>query len=125
MADWKKLLGEVLLADGTIDTDETRLLRTEILEDGVVDSEEVDFLVMLRNKARGLSPEFDDFFFAALESNILEDGVIDGDEAVRLRSILFADGVIDAKEKAFLNTLKSKAKRLCPEFDALYTDCMR
>lgn len=125
MADWKKVLSDVLLADGVIDADEVKYLKDEILDDGVVDNEEVDFLVSLRNNAKELSPEFEGFFFSALESNILEDGVIDADEAVKLRAILFADGVIDDNEKAFLNSLKSKAKGTCPEFDALFGECMQ
>ena len=125
MADWKKLLKDVLLADGAIDADETALLKAELLADEVIDEEEVDFLVDLRNSAKECSVEFTAFFFEALASNILEDGVVDAEEAGKLRKILYADGVIDAEEKTFLNILKSKAKSLSPEFDALYADCMK
>ncbi len=124
MADWKKLLKEVLLADGTIDAAETRIIKKEILADGKVDSQEVDFLVDLRNSAKENSSEFEKFFFDALTSNILADGVVDKKEAKRLRSILFADGKIDKREKAFLKALKTKAKNVCPEFDALFKDCV-
>lgn len=124
MADWKKLLKDVLLADGTIDAAETQLIKAEIMADGVVDAKEVDFLVDLRNSAKENSPEFERFFFDALASNILADGVIDKGEAKKLRAILFADGVIDAREKAFMKTLRTKAKKTCPEFDALYRECV-
>ncbi len=125
MADWKKLLKDVLLADGTIDAEETELLKTELWADGIVDDEEVDFLIDLRNNAKECSGEFTSFFFDALASNILEDGVVDAVEASKLREILYADGIIDADEKAFLGVLKSKAKSISPEFDALYAECMQ
>jgi len=124
MADWKKLLKDVLLADGTIDDAETKLIKAEIMADGVVDAKEVEFLVDLRNSAKENSPEFNKFFFAALTSNILADGTIDKKEAKQLRTILFADGKIDRGEKAFLKALKAKAKSVCPEFDALYKECV-
>lgn len=125
MADWKKLLKDVLLADGAIDADETKLIEKELMADGVIDGEEVDFIVELRNEASECSPEFTKFFFTALASNILEDGVIDAGEAAKLREILYADGVIDADEKAFLSDIKSKAKSISPEFEALYNECMK
>lgn len=114
MADWKKLLKDVLLADGTIDAAETKIIKAEIMADGVVDAKEVDFLVDLRNSAKGNSPEFEKFFFAALTSNILADGVVDKKETKKIRAILFADGKIDREEKAFLKALKAKAKSVCP-----------
>lgn len=125
MADWQKLLKDVLLADGAIDAEETALLKAELLADGVIDNEEVDFLVCLRNNASECSDEFTAFFFEALASNILEDGVVDAGEAARIREILFADGVIDEDEKEFLSLLKSKAKSLSPEFEVLYNECMK
>jgi len=124
MADWKKLLRDVLLADGVIDAEETALIEKEIMADAVVDAEEVDFLVDLRNSAKKTSAEYETFFFAALQKNILADGVIDKDEAVKLREILFADGVIDEGEKTFLKTLKAGAKQTCAEFDALFHECV-
>ena len=124
VADWKKLLKDVLLADGIVDSDETECLKAEILADGIVDAEEVDFLVELRNGAKELCPEFISFFFDSLESNILEDGVVDAEEVSKLREILYADGVIDDDEKAFLVSLKEKAKGSCPEFDALCIECL-
>lgn len=124
MADWKKLLKQVLLADGVIDAAETRLIKKEILADGVVDGKEIDFLVELRNAAKKNSPEFEKFFFEALTMNILADGCIDRNEVRKLRSILYADGKIDNREKAFLKKLKARAKKACPEFDGLFKKCV-
>jgi uncharacterized tellurite resistance protein B-like protein len=125
MADWQKILREVLLADGTVDAAETSILAQEIMADGMVDEEEVNFLVDLRANATNVCPEFSTLFFTALKSNVLADGEVDADEAKRLREIVFADGIIDANEKAFLTELKNDATSLSPEFEALFAECMR
>jgi uncharacterized tellurite resistance protein B-like protein len=124
MADWKSLLKDVLLADGAIDIGEAKLLRREILADGKVDRQEMAFLAELRAGARFVCPEFTRFFFAALESNILEDGEISAAEVKMLRAILFADGQIDADEKAFLRRLRRRAKDAHPSFEALCKECL-
>lgn len=124
MADWKNLLKDVLLADGTLDAAEADLLRKEILADGVVDFEEVTFLVELRNAAGSRSDEFESMFFESLSKNLLADGMIDDEEAARLRQILFADGVIDEGEKAFLRSLKQNARSTSAEFDKLFRECV-
>lgn len=124
MADWKKLLTQVLLEDGQIDKAEAKLLKREILADGQVDKEELNFLVNLRNKAKSTSPEFDVFFFDAMKSNILADGIIDSRETAKLREILFADGRIDDNEKKFLKQLKKGAKKTCPAFEKLFVECV-
>ena len=59
MADWKKLLKDVLLADGKIDADEAALLRAEIMADGNVDDEEKAFLRELKDGVGESSAEFD------------------------------------------------------------------
>lgn len=124
MANWKSLLQQTLLADGTIDARETAILKREILADGVVDREEVDFLAALRNAARELSPEFTAFFFEALKTHLLADGVLDKEEGELVREIIFADGVIDASERAFLADLKGGAKSIAPEFEKMLKEAL-
>ncbi len=125
MADWKKLLKDVILADGTIDAAETCLLKNELLEDAVIDDEEVSFLIDLRNSAKKTSKEFDEFFFLALKKNILADGLVDAAEAKKLREIIFADGTVDDLEKNFLQELKKEAKSVADEFDKLLAECLK
>ena len=124
MADWKSLLREALLADGTIDAHETAVLKREILADGVVDREEVEFLSSLRNSARELCPEFTAFFFEALKLHLLADGVLDEEEGELVRKIIFADGVIDDSERAFLAELKREAKSISPEFEKMSNEAL-
>ncbi len=124
MADWKKLLKDVLLADGTIDSLETGLLKKEFLADTIIDDEEVEFLVQLRKEAKSVSSDFEEFFFLVLKKNILADGVVDEKEVKRLREIIFADGTVDALEKKILQDIKKEAKKVAPEFDALISECI-
>lgn len=125
MADWKLLLKKVLLADGVIDAEETKILKKEIYADDLVDEEEVNFLTDLRNSAKKPGPEFEKFFFEALKKNILADGVVDANEAKKLREIIFADKVVDENEKKFLKALKKEAKKVSPEFDLLLQECLK
>ncbi|MBC7910080.1 MAG: TerB family tellurite resistance protein [Pyrinomonadaceae bacterium] len=125
MADWKKLLKAVLLADGTLDATEAELLKKEILADNVVDQEEIDFLIELHNEAQSSSKEFNDLFYQSLKQNILEDGVIDEAEAKKLRELIFADGKVDDEEKELLQALKEGSKETSSAFNDLYDECMK
>jgi uncharacterized membrane protein YebE (DUF533 family) len=124
MTDWRKLATAALLADGTIDDREVKVLRKELYADGVIDKKEVEFLIELRNKAKSVSPAFKRFFFRAIKDNVLKDGAIDAAEARWLRKMLFADKVIDPDEKKFLRELKREAKGVSTAFQALYDECL-
>jgi hypothetical protein len=39
--------------------------------------------------------------------------------------MLFADGRIDERERKFLRELRQEARRVSPEFEQLYAECMR
>ena len=41
-----------------------------------------------------------------------------------IRQYIFADGKVDAAEKHWLKELKCLADSVCPEFLALYNQCM-
>lgn len=116
-------LKKQILEDGVIDSDEVVTLRNTIYEDGIVDADELKMLVELRNEAKSVCPEFEDFFFEAAEKNLLADGVIDDDEVSWLREVIFADGVVDDREKQFLLALKAKARSLASGFESLMKDC--
>lgn len=112
-----------ILADGVIDANEVDVLRKEIYADGVVDAAEMALLVALRNEADSTCEEFEEFFFEAAEKNLLADQVIDADEVKWLREVIFADGIVDDREKAFLRTLRDKAKSLDDGFATLFAEC--
>jgi hypothetical protein len=131
MANWKKVALAALLADGKIDDTEVKVLRKELYADGKIDQDEVEFLIELRNtaqkKAKGadLNPNFEKFFFKAVQDNVLEDGAISAQEARWLRKMLYADKKIDANEKKFLTKLKKSATKTSPEFDKLCEECLK
>jgi hypothetical protein len=131
MADWKKVALAALLADGKIDDTEVKVLRKELYADGKIDQDEVEFLIELRNlaqkRAKGaeLNPNFERFFFKAVQDNVLEDGEISAEEARWLRKMLYADKKIDANEKKFLTKLKNSATKTSPAFDKLCAECLK
>lgn len=123
MTNWKQLAIDLILIDCTIDEGETRLLERAIMEDGDVDEEEVFFLSGLRKSARTTCDQFEKLFFEALELYILQDGYIDGAETEFIRSVVFADGIIDQNEKDFLANLAKKAKQTDHRFSLLCQEC--
>src|SRR5262249_11474728 len=124
MATLQELKARVL-ADGRVDDDEVALLRQELYADGTIDKEEVEFLIALRHEARSVSPAFETFFFQAVKDHVLADGSVDAEEASWLRALLFADGQVDAAEKKFLRDVRAEARRVSPEFQKLYDECMK
>lgn len=132
MADWRKLALDAILADGTIDDAEVKILQRELWADKKIDAEEVKFLIDLRNSAQKkakakkvvVNPKFETLFFKAIEQNVLRDGKISAKETTWLREMLFADGKIDDNEKKFLNRVKKAATSTSPEFEQLYQKCV-
>ena len=132
MADFRKLALDMILADGSIDDAEVRVLQRELWADGKIDAKEVQFLIDLRNSAQKkakakkaeVNPKFENLFFKAIEENVLRDGRISAKEANWLRKMLFADGKIDEGEKKFLARIKRSARSTSPEFDRLYQECL-
>jgi uncharacterized tellurite resistance protein B-like protein len=132
MADWRKLALDMILADGTIDDTEVKVLQKELWADGKIDAKEVEFLIELRNSAQKkakakkveVNPKFEALFFKAIEQNILRDGRITAKEAGWLRRMLFADGKIDDNEKKFLGRVKKAATKTSSEFDQLYQESL-
>lgn len=124
MANWRNLCKAALLADGQIDEREVNLIRKEFFADGRIDRTELEFLLEVRREAEAAVPSFQKLLFEAIRNVILRDGSIDAAEAAWLRSWIFADGKVDADEKHWLKELKLLADTVCPEFLALYDECM-
>jgi hypothetical protein len=130
MADWRKLVQAVLLADGKIDENEVKVLKKELWADGKITEDERDFLVELRNMAQKkakakkeeVNPAFEKLFIQAIEDHVLEDGKISAEEVKWLRNMMMADKKIDAYEKKLLASLNKKAKEKDPSFDAMYNE---
>lgn len=124
MANWRQLAMSALLADGGIDEREVAVLRKQFFADRRIDRAEMEFLLEARKKASSAAPSFEKLLFEALRSVILADGVITPEKTEWIRQYVYADGKIDAAEKHWLKELKTLADRVCPEFTALYEQCM-
>ncbi len=114
-----------ILARGKVDGHELEMLRGQMYVGGKVARREADFLVELHKRVQHLTPAFEQFFYRAIKDHILAHGRIDAEEAAWLRRMLFADGKIDDNERKFLHELKGEAKEIGPEFEALFTECMK
>lgn len=124
MANWRQLAMSALLADGAIDEREVEILRKEFFADRRIDRAEMEFLLEARKKAASCAPSFEKLLFEALRTVLLEDGVINPEKTEWIRQYIYADGKVDAAEKHWLKELKVLADSVCPEFTALFNQCM-
>jgi hypothetical protein len=124
MANWRNLCKLALLADGTIDEREVEIVRKEFFADGRIDRTELEFLLEVKRDAQSSVPSFKKLLFEAIRSVILADGEISAGEVAWLRSWIFADGKVDDDEKYWLKEFKVLADKVCPEFTALYNECL-
>lgn len=124
MANLDQLKKE-LLADGIIDSEEVKTIKSVIYEDGKIDKDEADFLFELNNAVSGKNnaPEWKDLFVDAITAFVLEDEVspneIDSDEADYLYNQIKGDGQVDEIERALLENIKAKAKNFPEKLAAL------
>jgi hypothetical protein len=124
MADWRKMARQILLADGTIDDREVAALRKEFFADGKIDETELEFLLDLRNSAKGVKASFNVLVVEAIKNCLLDKGVLKPGAVSLLRHWIYADGKVDAGEKIFLQQLRAAAKQVPPDFETLYKQCM-
>jgi uncharacterized membrane protein YebE (DUF533 family) len=111
-------LKKSILADGVIDEQEVKQLRDVLYADGIIDKEEAEFLFELNDavSSKENHPSWKTLFVEAITSFLLEDevspGIVDEDEANWLLAKIQGDGKIDEIEKALLENLKKKAKKI-------------
>jgi uncharacterized membrane protein YebE (DUF533 family) len=116
-------LKDAILADGVIDADEVKMLKTVIYGSGggegaCVSRAEADFLFELNDAVSGKknSPAWKSLFVEAITKCVLEDektpGIVDDTEAKYLMSKIQADGQVDFVEKALIANIRKKAKSI-------------
>lgn len=115
---------QAILANGRVDGPELEALRRQLYAGGKIERREADFLVGLHKRVQHMTPAFDRFFYQAIKDHILAHGRIDAEEAAWLRQMLFADRKIKDEERKFLQELKGEAKKVSPEFETLFAECM-
>jgi hypothetical protein len=124
--DWKKVATEAILADGTIDENEVRILQRAIK--GAESDEGVSFLLELRKayarKAKGgaMSDAFENFFFKAVQGHVVKEGKLDARGVGYLKDTLFPGARVDDRGHRFLTELNKKTKDKAPEFTKFMED---
>jgi len=114
-------LKDAILADGVIDADEVKMIKTVIYGSGGgegagVSRVEADFLFALNDAVSGKKnvPAWKKLFVEAITRCVLEDekspGVVDDAEAKYLVSKIRSDGQVDDVEKALIANIRKKAK---------------
>jgi len=114
-------LRQAILADGIIDADEVRMIRTVIYGAGgecgaAVSRAEADFLFALNDAVSGKknTPLWKKLFVEAITKFVLDDeespGIVDDAEARYLMSRIGADGQVDAVERALVANIRRKAR---------------
>jgi hypothetical protein len=118
-------IGQVILANGRVDSPELELLRTRLYAGGKVDRLGADFLVELHKRVQHPNPAFEQFFYRAIKDHILARGRIDAEETAWLRRMISADGELEDEERKFLHELKGEAQHVSPEFETLFRESMK
>ena len=120
--------GELLsaaLAGRRIDEHDVAWICERLSEDGRLDLADVKLLVELYCSAKDYCPAFEELFFRVLEEVMLADGEIQPSEQFYLLKMLYSDREIRPREKEFLLTLKRRAQRTSPEFEALVREALQ
>jgi hypothetical protein len=121
--DWKHVATKAILADGTIDEAEVKILQGGLKDaDGKYGTDALAYLMELRKKAKTKSAAFDKFFFKAIESHVVRDGKITSAGAGYLKETLFPGARVDDAGYGFLTSLNKKAKDKAPEFTAFMAE---
>lgn len=124
MADFRQLAIDLVAADGKVDREEIKVLKTSLYADNKISASEVEFLADLRaavakkGKKKSTSA-MDKFFLRALEDHILRDSVVTAAEVGLIEKHVLSDKKLAKSAKKFAKTLKKKATNVAPEFDKL------
>ena len=115
---------QAILANGRVDGHELEALRLQVYAGGRIERQVADFLVELHKRVQHMTPAFEQFFYQAIKDHILAHGRIDAEETAWLQRMLVADGKFKDEERKFLHELKGEAKKVSPEFETLFAQCM-
>lgn len=121
MANWRAIAKQAILGDGHIDRKEVDFLRQALFEDSEISKSELEFLAEIRKEAKTTVKAFTLLFFDSIQANLLQDGDIDAKEVKWLEKNVLNVDILENEGVQLLRDLKAGAKKLCPEFEALYT----
>ncbi len=120
-----RALMEKYLADGKIDGQEVEALGDLLPPNRAISRAEADFLVELHARVERVTPAFERFFYLAVKRHVLADGSIGPEEVAWLRRMILADNKVSERERKLLRELRGEAARSCPEFEALFAECVK
>ena len=110
---------------GKVAGEDLEVLRRRVYAGGKIDRQAADLLVELHKRVQHRTPAFEKFFYQAIKDHVLANGRIGVEKSAWLRRMVFADGKIDDEERKFLHELKGEARRVSPEFEALFNESMK
>lgn len=119
-----RALMEKYLADGKIDGREVEALGDLLPPDRAISRAEADFLVELHARVERVTPAFERFFYRAVKRHVRADGTINAAEVAWLRETILADNKVGDRERKLLRELRGEADCTCPEFEALFAECV-
>jgi len=112
MAEYRKLALDLIVADGTADEAEIKLLKKHLYADGKIDQEEVVFILDLRaalgrKDKEATNPVFDKFVLKVITDYLFTEGKSISDDDVALTKKITNDKKIDIAEvKKFFTKIK-------------------
>jgi hypothetical protein len=110
---------------GKVAGEDLEVLRRRVYAGGKIDRQAADLLVELHKRVQHRTPAFEKFFYQAIKDHVLANGRVGVEKSAWLRRMVFADGKIDDEERKFLHELKGEARRVSPEFEALFNESMK
>ena len=110
---------------GKVAGEDLEVLRKRVYAGGKIDRQAADLLVELHKRVQHRTPAFEKFFYQAIKDHVLANGRVGVEKSAWLRRMVFADGKIDDEERKFLHELKGEARRVSPEFEALFNESMK
>jgi hypothetical protein len=123
MSQFHQLVSHIQ-ADNRISEDEAAVLGEHLVADGTVNIDDVKLLVELYCHTETRCPAFDKLFFTTLEGVFLADGQITPSEEFYLLKMLYSDREISQPEREFLRNLRQQLPQRSASFESLYETAM-
>lgn len=115
---------KMIIDDEVVDADEVKALEMRLYADTQIDREEADALFAINDAVilKRCDPSWRELFVRAVTDHVLADvespDVLDDDEWAWLKAKIGADGKIDPNERALLNNIMNRARRVPNDFKA-------
>ena len=123
MSQFHQLVSHIQ-ADNRISEDEAAVLGEHLVADGTANIDDVKLLVELYCHTETRCPAFDKLFFTTLEGVFLADGQITPSEEFYLLKMLYSDREVRQPEREFLRKLRQQLPQRSASFESLFETAM-